>query len=349
MVEAPQDKEYLEKLVQDSLLEISRLRMELLDVENHQGSMGDCEEAINKLKEDHERLIQSKNQLIAEKDKIIAEQNEKIGKLDGSIPESGIDRIHQQNLKNEIESLKELVKKRNTQLKDLEDEFKESKADFEKKLSDKESELSGFKENTDYFDSIRNALKADIDEYKDTTKKLLDDQISTLNSEVSNLKEDISKKDTLILELENSTVSKKSFQELQRELRDKNQRIANLEQVDLDSSSGQSSLDDIGSSDEISRLQDIIKDKEADSVRMKEVFNILTSKPLAGLTSIQSQIFSLMPESGESHEIHNLILDIGFEDISFINFVTTLKSLEKKGYLVSEDSGNSKVWRKVQS
>jgi len=103
--------------------------------------------------------------------------------------------------------------------------------------------------------------------------------------------------------------------------------------------------------DEIAQLNLNIKekaDKIAELEKIKVYFEAIISRPKKDLTSIQSQIYELLPyEEATSEHLYSEIKSIGFSELTFENFEYALRNLERKGYFVSIDDGKTIMWKKV--
>ncbi|MCQ2973166.1 MAG: hypothetical protein MJ209_07915 [archaeon] len=83
--------------------------------------------------------------------------------------------------------------------------------------------------------------------------------------------------------------------------------------------------------------------------KIKVIYEKLTAPQLKDLTSIQSQIYQLLPdEPMDTLAVKNYMNKVAFENLTFANTKNILKSLEKKGYV--EGSVNDQditFWKKL--
>ena len=103
--------------------------------------------------------------------------------------------------------------------------------------------------------------------------------------------------------------------------------------------------------DEIAQLNLNIKekaDKIAELEKIKVYFEAIISRPKKDLTSIQSQIYELLPyEEATSEHLYSEIKSIGFSELTFENFEYALRNLERKGYFMSTKDSNNILWKKI--
>ena len=103
--------------------------------------------------------------------------------------------------------------------------------------------------------------------------------------------------------------------------------------------------------DKINNLRDLLQkqDKQIEELtKVKLHFDAITAKPKTDLTSFQSQIYLLLPETESTLEkLYNYIISIGFSELSSENFEYLLRNLERKGYCQSCTHNNQIYWKKL--
>jgi len=102
----------------------------------------------------------------------------------------------------------------------------------------------------------------------------------------------------------------------------------------------------------ISEFMDIINEKNAEIDELGKVkrhFDALTARPKKDLTSFQSQVYQLLDTTkGTNEELYAQIKYIGFKELSFDNFNSILRNLERKGYFKSSKEDGTIFWQKVE-
>ena len=102
----------------------------------------------------------------------------------------------------------------------------------------------------------------------------------------------------------------------------------------------------------IAELTDLLDEKNAEIAelgKIKRHFEALTARPKKDLTSFQSQVYQLLSmDKGTTHELYAQILDIGFKELSFDNFNSILRNLERKGYFESFRENETTFWQKIE-
>ena len=103
----------------------------------------------------------------------------------------------------------------------------------------------------------------------------------------------------------------------------------------------------VGDEESFKKLQKFGMDEELEKI--KDIYNKLTSPQLDNLTSIQSQVYYLLPdEAMDTLAIKNYLNEVAFNSLSFANTKSILKSLEKKGYLETEiNEKDIAFWKKI--
>lgn len=103
--------------------------------------------------------------------------------------------------------------------------------------------------------------------------------------------------------------------------------------------------------DRIKKLNSIIEEKDEEIrelLKVKKLFQAVTSKPKKDLTSFQTQIYLLLPDGEEAMEnLYQQIREIGFHELTSDNFEHALRNLERKGYFQSTQHNNQILWKKI--
>lgn len=104
---------------------------------------------------------------------------------------------------------------------------------------------------------------------------------------------------------------------------------------------------------EITEFMDLIskKNAEIDELgKIKRHFDALTARPKKDLTSFQSQVYQLLntDRGTVEEELYAQITDIGFKELSFDNFNSILRNLERKGYFKSSKKDEKIIWKKIE-
>lgn len=91
------------------------------------------------------------------------------------------------------------------------------------------------------------------------------------------------------------------------------------------------------------------KDTELEeSKKIKFYFEALTERPKKDLTSIQSQVYHLLTfQKSTAKEMYNDITEIVFKELSFDNFNSILRNLERKGYFKIIQEDGETFWQKI--
>ncbi|MEG3224676.1 MAG: hypothetical protein BME94_03875 [Methanobacteriales archaeon Met13] len=91
------------------------------------------------------------------------------------------------------------------------------------------------------------------------------------------------------------------------------------------------------------------KDEEIkELLKIKKLFQAVTSKPKRDLTSFQTQIYLLLPEEEDvMGNLYTHIREIGFHELTSDNFEHALRNLERKGYFKSTERSNDIFWKKI--
>lgn len=106
------------------------------------------------------------------------------------------------------------------------------------------------------------------------------------------------------------------------------------------------------SEEKINELIRIIGEKNAEMEELKKIkfhFDAITARPKKDLTSFQSQVYQLLKgDKGTTEDHYNHILNIGFKELSFDNFNSILRNLERKNYVKSFKENNTTFWQKIE-
>lgn len=172
-------------------------------------------------------------------------------------------------------------------------------------------------------------------------------QIQRLN-EVKNLLFELSDKEPIISSLDDNIISDVSdddnylleLNEIKKEL-----EFAKDNNIKFTSSGvGDSEVNDL--KEELESYKSSIEELE----KIKVVYEKLTAPQLKGLTSIQSQVYQLLPEEPtDTLAIKEYINEVAFNNLTFNNTKNILKSLEKKGYVKGElNDQDITFWTKLE-
>lgn len=166
---------------------------------------------------------------------------------------------------------------------------------------------------------------------KDNEREQLRQLVKACLLEISKLK----------IELKKSQNELKNSSKLETELvNKKNQEMEKLERV----------LEE--KDKKITELMDLLneRDSEIDKLgKIKRHFDALTARPKKDLTSFQSQVYQLLnTDKGTMEELYAQITDIGFKELSFDNFNSILRNLERKGYFKSSKEDGTIIWQKIE-
>ena len=166
---------------------------------------------------------------------------------------------------------------------------------------------------------------------KDNEREQLRQLVKACLLEISKLK----------IELKKCQSESKNSSKLDTELANKkNQEIRKLEMV-LEEKDGK-----------IAELVGLLDEKNAELDELEKIkrhFNALTARPKKDLTSFQSQVYQLLnTDKGTTEELYAQILDIGFKELSFDNFNSILRNLERKGYFKSFKENETILWQKIE-
>jgi len=103
------------------------------------------------------------------------------------------------------------------------------------------------------------------------------------------------------------------------------------------------------------KIDDILKymdEKDAEMEELKKIklhFDAITARPKKDLTSFQSQVYGLLKKEKSTTEDHyDYILNIGFKELSFDNFNSILRNLERKKYVKSHKENDKIIWEKIE-
>jgi hypothetical protein len=103
--------------------------------------------------------------------------------------------------------------------------------------------------------------------------------------------------------------------------------------------------------EKIKELSSIVNKKDGEIkelLKVKKLFQAVTSKPKRDLTSFQTQIYLLLPDGEEVMEdLYRHIREIGFHELTNDNFEHALRNLERKGYFQSIERNNQILWKKI--
>ncbi|MDR0911462.1 MAG: hypothetical protein LBM96_02545, partial [Methanobrevibacter sp.] len=271
---------------------------------------------------------------------------------------------------NLINALKDEINAKNIRI----DELKEIKANFDEiknslkqdieKLKKEEINESNYKlQNA--LDTI--VLKDKTIEELDQKIKLNENKIILISNENDKLNNKIMGLNDKISQINENKISIEKFNTLQNEINEKDAKIRRLQEVkelfsDLDNLSGETVIEkvnDKSQSNDLLKCQDKIKSlnskiktykqniKELEKV--KYYFECLTSPPIKNLTSFQSQIYNILPNTSLNiQELYDHIHDVAFKELSLSNLNSILKNLERKGFIVSKEKDGMVYWNKVK-
>jgi chromosome segregation ATPase len=126
-----------------------------------------------------------------------------------------------------------------------------------------------------------------------------------------------------------------------------------IEELKLESQNKLDEKDQIlkNKDDKINSLNVFLQKQEKQINELRKVklhFDAITAKPKTDLTSFQSQIYQLLPETEDTIEkLYNYITSIGFSELSNENFEYLLRNLERKNYCQSRSHNNQIYWKKL--
>jgi predicted RNase H-like nuclease (RuvC/YqgF family) len=165
---------------------------------------------------------------------------------------------------------------------------------------------------------------------KDNEREQLRQLVKACLLEISKLK----------IELKKCQTESKNSGKLDTELvNKKNQEIEELKQA-LEEKDGKIA--------ELMGLLDKKNDELEELQKIKRHFDALTARPKKDLTSFQSQVYQLLNmDKCTTQELYEQILDIGFKELSFDNFNSILRNLERKGYFKSFKENETTLWQKI--
>lgn len=166
---------------------------------------------------------------------------------------------------------------------------------------------------------------------KDTEREQLRQLVKACLLEISKLK----------IELKKCQKESKASIELEkRNINEKEQKINELEEFLKEKEA------------EIKNLQAAIKEKDSqleENKKIKQYLDALTARPKKDLTSFQSQVYQLLSTDKRTAEDHHKeIISIGFSELSFDNFNSILRNLERKGYFKSSKEDEKVFWEKIE-
>jgi len=103
------------------------------------------------------------------------------------------------------------------------------------------------------------------------------------------------------------------------------------------------------------KIDDVLKHMDEKDAEMEELekiklhYEAITARPKKDLTSFQSQVYQLMKkEKGTTEDHYDYILKIGFKELSFDNFNSILRNLERKKYVKSYKENDETMWEKIE-
>jgi len=104
--------------------------------------------------------------------------------------------------------------------------------------------------------------------------------------------------------------------------------------------------------EKIAELMGLLDEKNGELKELEKIkihFDALTARPKKDLTSFQSQVYQLLSmDKCTTQELYERILDIGFKELSFDNFNSILRNLERKGYFESFKENETTFWQKIE-
>ncbi|OEC87104.1 MULTISPECIES: hypothetical protein [Methanobacterium] len=103
----------------------------------------------------------------------------------------------------------------------------------------------------------------------------------------------------------------------------------------------------------ISELMGLLNERNNELEELEKIkrhFDALTAKPKKDLTSFQSQVYQLLGmDKCTTQELYEQIRDIGFKELSFDNFSSILRNLERKGYFKAFKENEITFWQKIEN
>lgn len=177
---------------------------------------------------------------------------------------------------------------------------------------------------------------------KDNESEQLRQLVKACLLEISKLKIDLKKcqiesKNSGKLDTELVNKKNQEIKELELALKEKDGKIAELTGL-LDK--------------KVAELTGILDEKNVELNELEKIkrhFEALTARPKKDLTSFQSQVYQLLnTDKGTTQELYAQILDIGFKELSFDNFNSILRNLERKGYFKLFRENETTFWQKIE-
>lgn len=162
---------------------------------------------------------------------------------------------------------------------------------------------------------------------KDKEREQLRQLVKACLLEISKLKIDLKKsqKEAKEFKVKAELINLQKMEELEKILKEKNERI--------------------------NELTALLNEKDAEMEELKNIkiyFDALTARPKRDLTSFQSQVYQLLKEQGTTEDLYEYILSIGFKELSFDNFNSILRNLDRKGYVRSFKKNDRIIWEKIE-
>lgn len=162
---------------------------------------------------------------------------------------------------------------------------------------------------------------------KDKEREQLRQLVKACLLEISKLKIDLKKsqKEANEFKVKAELINLQKMEELEKILKEKNEKI--------------------------SELTALLNEKDAEMEELKNLkiyFDALTARPKRDLTSFQSQVYQLLKKQGTTEDLYEHILSIGFKELSFDNFNSILRNLERKGYFRSSKGDDTLIWEKIE-
>ncbi len=204
-------------------------------------------------------------------------------------------------------------------------------------IREKEVQIGVLKDqyvSKDEFNLVQNELSKKelqiqrLNEVKDLLLELSDKEpiMSSLDDDIIS---DISEDDSYLLELN----------EIKKDL-----EFAKDNNIKLTSAVPDSDVDNL--KEELEKYKSSVEELE----KIKVVYDKLTAPQLKGLTSIQSQVYQLLPEEPtDTLAVKEYINSVAFDNLTFNNIKNILKSLEKKGYVKGEiNDQDITFWTKLE-
>ncbi|KZX17408.1 chromosome partition protein Smc [Methanobrevibacter cuticularis] len=350
---------------------IKSLEIELSNKDKRINELEQIQSSFNEIKTSLEKDIkQYKNKELEETNLKLQSSLDKIRNKDDKIKDlmdqvqSSLDKIRDKDdkikdLMDQVESSLDKIRDKDDKIKDLMDQVQSSLD----KIRDKDDKI---KDLMDQIDQKKTAIqlvkdqhipKKEYDQLKDELKSK-DSKIKRLE-EIKGLFSDLNKDN---LDSVQKARESQDWESIDPKINNKvnnnaNYNANNNSNNSINNKNGSNAKvvdedNNINSNENLENLKKEIKsckDAVNELEKIKKYYTQITSPPKADLTSFQSQIYYLIPDTKmSSQDIHSYIRKISFKNISYGNINNILRNLERKGYLeCKERNGDESMWVKT--